>query len=242
MDLLGAALPNIMFIVGILAIGLGLGIELKVVSLNKEIDKKGRFGAFVTGLVLIGASVTIYLNPSLTNRGQEAKAEANAAVVAPAATQAAIVVPPTQAPAQAPPTQVPPAPAQALAPAPTKAPAPPQVPTPTPTKAPPPTQVPTPTPTKAPTPTQAPRPAPAPTRAPTVAAPGVLVPNLHGKDDKDARNTLTKAGLKPQKVERCSGTDKGQPKTKKGRVLCQNPPAGQTVAAGTTVEYVLAGK
>jgi len=214
MDLLGAALPNIMFIVGILAIGLGLGIELKVVSLNKEIDKKGRFGAFVTGLVLIGASVTIYLNPSLTNRGQEAKAEANAAVVAPAATQAAIVVPPTQAPAQAPPTQVPPAPAQALAPAPTKAPAPPQVPTPT----------------------------PAPTRAPTVAAPGVLVPNLHGKDDKDARNTLTKAGLKPQKVERCAGTDKGEPKTKKNRVLCQNPPAGQTVAAGTTVEYVLAGK
>ncbi|MFL5806994.1 MAG: PASTA domain-containing protein [Roseiflexaceae bacterium] len=229
MDLLGAALPNIMFIIGILAVGLGLGIELKVVSLNKEIDKKGRFGAFVIGLVLIGASVTIYLNPSLTNRGQEAKAEVNAAAAAtqppqvaaaaPAPTAAAIVI------AAATPA---PAPTQALAPTPTKAPTP--------------TQVPTPTPTKAPTPTLAPRPAPAPTRAPTVAAPGVLVPNLHGKDDKDARNTLTKASLKPQKVERCAGTDKGEPKTKKNRVLCQNPPAGQTVAAGTTVEYVLAGK
>ena len=36
MDLLGTALPNVMFIVGILAIGLGLGIELKIISLNSE--------------------------------------------------------------------------------------------------------------------------------------------------------------------------------------------------------------
>ena len=39
MEFLGGALPNVMFIIGILAIGLGLGIELKLVALNKEIDK-----------------------------------------------------------------------------------------------------------------------------------------------------------------------------------------------------------
>ena len=42
MEFLGGALPNVMFIIGILAIGLGLGIELKLVALNKEIDKTGR--------------------------------------------------------------------------------------------------------------------------------------------------------------------------------------------------------
>jgi uncharacterized membrane protein YczE len=59
MDLLGTALPNVMFIVGILAIGLGLGIELKIISLNKEIDKTGRIGALVVGIILIGVSITI---------------------------------------------------------------------------------------------------------------------------------------------------------------------------------------
>jgi PASTA domain-containing protein len=210
MDLLGAALPNIMFIVGILAVGLGLGIELKVVSLNKEIDKKGRIGAFVAGIVLIGGSLVLYLNPSLANRGQATKAEVNAAAVAPQ---------PTQAPAAAL------APAQAA------------------TAAPPPTQA---SPTAAAVPTQAPtptsRPAPAPALAPTAAVLGVLVPDLHDKDDKGARDALTKAGLKPQKAEHCTGTNTVDPKPKKNRVQCQSPPAGQVVAAGTTVQYVIAGK
>jgi hypothetical protein len=52
MDFLGGALPNVMFIIGILAIGLGLGIELKLVPLNKEIDRTGRIGAMVVGTVL----------------------------------------------------------------------------------------------------------------------------------------------------------------------------------------------
>lgn len=41
MEFLGGALPNVMFIIGILAIGLGLGIELKLVALNKEITRPG---------------------------------------------------------------------------------------------------------------------------------------------------------------------------------------------------------
>src|SRR5262245_41832175 len=98
MEILGAALPNVMFIVGVLAIGLGLGIELKVVSLNKEIDKTGRHCAIVGGVGPVGASVAMYLSPSLSGRGQTAKADINAASVAapgqlattraPAATQA----------------------------------------------------------------------------------------------------------------------------------------------------------
>src|SRR5438876_8989140 len=101
MDLLGAALPNVMFIVGILAIGLGLGIELKIVSLNKEIDKTGRIGAFVVGIALISVSVLMYLNPLFANRGQQSSAALSAAQVAPApgATSAAA---PTAMPAQAP--------------------------------------------------------------------------------------------------------------------------------------------
>src|SRR3954447_26220838 len=93
MDLLGAALPNVMFIVGILAIGLGLGIELKIVSLNKEIDKGGRIGAFVVGIMLIAVSVMMYLNPSIANRGQAGATAVSAAQIVSAS------VPPTQAPA-----------------------------------------------------------------------------------------------------------------------------------------------
>ncbi|MBE7553728.1 MAG: hypothetical protein HS126_21895 [Anaerolineales bacterium] len=49
MDFLGGALPNIMFIVGIIAIGIGLGIELKVVEIKSEISKGGRLVAFSGG-------------------------------------------------------------------------------------------------------------------------------------------------------------------------------------------------
>lgn len=65
MDFLGGALPNVMFIVGILAVGLGLGIELKLVPLNKEINRGGRIGAFLVGLALIAGSIMMYRNPSL---------------------------------------------------------------------------------------------------------------------------------------------------------------------------------
>ncbi len=228
MDLLGAALPNIMFIVGILAVGLGLGIELKVVSLNKEIDKRGRVGAFVAGLVLICVSVVMYLNPSLADRSQQAEAEVNGATAAPTLSQAAAIA--------APPPTEPPAPIQAVATA-----APPPTEPPQATQTPPPTQTPTVAPA-APAPA-APEPAKPPGPAEPVA-PGssVLVPDLHGKDDKAARDALTRAGLKPQKAETCTGADTVEPKPKKGRVQCQNPPAGQAVVAGATVEYVLAKK
>ncbi|HJZ48952.1 MAG TPA: PASTA domain-containing protein [Roseiflexaceae bacterium] len=131
MDLLGGALPNVMFIIGILAIGLGLGIELKLVPLNKEIDKTGRVGAIVVGTLLVVASVFIYLNPGLVNRNQASSTTTNAAL-APAATQA------TSAPAQVS------APTATVVPteAPTATPVPSAIPTEAPTAMPAPTAVP----------------------------------------------------------------------------------------------------
>ncbi len=196
MDLLGTALPNVMFIIGILAIGLGLGIELKIISLNKEIDKTGRIGALVVGVILIGASITMYLNPSLGNRGQQSSAAPNAAQVAPAQAK---TVAATGAPA---------ATSAALAPV---------------------------VPAQMTVPTQA----AAPTSTPVL---GFVVPDLHDLSEKDAQNKLVDAHLKPHKADHCVGANPGDQKAKKGRIMCQNPPVGQKVASGTTVDYVLAGK
>jgi hypothetical protein len=60
MDFLGGALPNIMFIVGIIAIGIGLGIEFKIVEIKGEISKGGRWTAFSVGVALIAASIFLY--------------------------------------------------------------------------------------------------------------------------------------------------------------------------------------
>jgi hypothetical protein len=88
MSFLGGALPNVMLIIGVLAIGLGLGIELKLVPLNKEIDKTGRIGAIIVGALLVVASLYIYLNPTLNNQAA-APTTANAALL-PAATAPAV--------------------------------------------------------------------------------------------------------------------------------------------------------
>jgi hypothetical protein len=202
MEFLGGALPNVMFIIGILAIGLGLGIELKLVALNKEIDKTGRIGAIVVGALLIAASLFLYLNPALTNRNQASSAAANAAL-APAPAQLA-----TTAPAAA-----------AVA-------APPEAPT------------------ALAVPTDAPTATTLPTAVPptATATPSVLVPELHGLDDKAAQRKLSDAGLTPKKAEACSGADQGEQNAKKGRVVCQDPAPDQPVAPGSIVEYVLASK
>jgi hypothetical protein len=223
MDFLGGALPNVMFIVGMLAIGLGLGIELKLVPLNKEIDKTGRIGAMIVGAVLVAGSLYIYLNPSLATRSQPA-ASANAAVLAAAAPTAAPAATSAPAAVNTAPTIIPTA---------TSAPA-----TEVPTATPLPTDVPTATP--APTATKAPTATPAPTAVPPTELPKVVVPDLHDTDEMTALHKLQELGLKGNKLQKCSGTDQGEQKIKKGRVQCQNPAAGQAVAPGTSVDYVLA--
>jgi hypothetical protein len=193
MEFLGGALPNVMFIIGILAIGLGLGIELKLVALNKEIDKTGRIGAIVIGVLLVAASLFMYLNPALTSRNQASSPTANPALAPALANSAPVQLASTVAPALAAPTDPPTA-------------------------------------------------TPIPTAVPPTATPSVLVPDLHGLEDKEAQRKLIDAGLTPKKIETCSGADQGELNVKKGRVLCQNPAPDQPVAPGSMVEYVLAGK
>ena len=65
MNFLGGSLPNIMFIIGMLSMGLGLGIELKLVPLSKEIDRTGRIGAMVVGAILVAGSLYIYLGSTV---------------------------------------------------------------------------------------------------------------------------------------------------------------------------------
>jgi hypothetical protein len=107
MEFLGGALPNIMFIIGIVAIGLGLGIELKLVALNKEIDKTGRIGAIVVGVLLVAASLFLYLNPALTNRNQASSTTTPAALVPAPVNSAATQLEATAAPAMVAPPEAP---------------------------------------------------------------------------------------------------------------------------------------
>jgi hypothetical protein len=104
-DVLGAALPNLMFIVGVLAVGIGLGIELKFMQLNNQVPRSGRIGALVAGLMLILSSVYLYANPVATDDTTQAE-------TAPAQMQPTLL--PTPPPVA--PTTSPAAPAPALAP------------------------------------------------------------------------------------------------------------------------------
>ena len=67
----------------------------------------------------------------------------------------------------------------------------------------------------------------------------MTIPDLHGLGDKEAQDTLKKAHLQGRKVDKCTGSDQGDPKLKKHSVQCQNPAAKTTAPIGTTVEYVV---
>jgi len=216
MDFLGGALPNVMFIIGILAIGLGLGIELKLVPLNKEIDKTGRIGAMIVGGLLVAGSLYIYLNPSLNNRNQPNPTTANAALAP------VVTAPANNAQAVAP---------AALSSAPTAANLSAQVPAPS--AAPAISASPAASATPAPTTTAI------PTAAPATKVASVSVPDLHGLGEKEALAMLSTAGLRGSKVDHCSGSDQGDSKAKKHQIQCQNPAAKAAVPRGATVEYVL---
>ena len=218
MNFLGGSLPNIMFIIGILAIGLGLGIELKLVPLSKEIDRIGRIGAMVVGAILVAGSLYIYLNPALTSANQPTPATANGALapVQPAPTTNAQLI--------AAPTAVPPAvPTAANLPA----------------AAPVPNEAPTVVPSVAPSAMPAPTATLLPTAVPPTPIPAVPVPDVHGLSEKEAQDMLSNIGLQAHKVDECAGSDQGDPKAKKHRVQCQNPAANAAVPIGTTVEYVM---
>ena len=219
MNFLGGSLPNIMFIIGILAIGLGLGIELKLVPLSKEIDRTGRIGAMVVGAILVAGSLYIYLNPALTSANQPTPATANGALAPVHAAPAANAQPIASAP-----TAVSPA-------VPTAANLP--------VAAPVPNEAPNVVPSVAPSAMPAPTATPLPTAVPPTPIPAVPVPDVHGLSEKEAQDMLSNIGLQAHKVDECAGSDQGDPKAKKHRVQCQNPAANAAVPIGTTVEYVL---
>ena len=219
MNFLGGSLPNVMFLIGVLAIGLGLGIELKLIPLSKEIDKTGRIGAMVVGAILVAGSLYIYLNPALTSPNQPAPATANGALApvqaAPATNTQLIVVAPTVVPPTVP----------TAASIPTAAAAP--------------SEAPTIVPSVAPSATPAPTATPIPTVVPPTRIPRVMVPDVHGLSENEAQDVLSKAGLQARKVDQCRGADQGDPKAKKHRIQCQNPAAKAAVSLGATVEYVV---
>ena len=172
MDFIGGALPNVMLITGLIAIGIGLGIEFKIVEVKGDLSRTSRIGAILVGMFLIGSSVYLYTRPS-----QTAASDTNA----PAPT------------------------AGAAAPAP------------------------------APDPTAAPS-------APTAAA-EVTVPDIRGKNTKDALKTLADAGLRlgdPQTDCAALQATPSDRKLKKDAIACQAPAPNSRAPLQSAVTYVLA--
>jgi hypothetical protein len=66
MNFTSGALPNVMFIVGMIAIGIGLGLEFKIVEIQGSLSRTGRLGAFGVGAVLIATSIYLYTRPPQT--------------------------------------------------------------------------------------------------------------------------------------------------------------------------------
>jgi PASTA domain len=234
MDFITGALPNVMFIAGLIAMGIGLGIEFKIVEVKGELSKQGRMGAIGIGAVLVLVSVYLYTRPP-----QTASHPTPGTAPAPGVIQANAGAPlalsqagPTQAaPLQVAATPIPPTattvPPSATAVAPTATMVSPSA-----TSAPPTATAVPPTATAVP-----------PTKSPVpTAIPGVKVPDIRGQSLKDAQQLLTKAGLRLGEArKRCEdiGASETGGKLKKGQVRCQSPAPGSVVAPNTLVQFVL---
>lgn len=176
MDFIGGALPNVMLITGLIAIGIGLGIQFNIVEVKGNLSRTSRIGAIVVGLFLISASVYIHTHPP-----QAAATQAEPQPTpAPAATAGAA------APAQVDPTATP---------------------------------------------------------APT-AAPEVVVPDIRGKNTKDAEKLLTQAGLRLGAADPACATTGAvaEGKPKKDGITCQVPVPGSRVPLQSTINYLLPQK
>ena len=98
MDFISGALPNVMFVVGMIAIGIALGIEFKIVEVKGQLSKNGRIGAFGVGAALIIASIVLYTRPATTASAPTPAPVAQAAVLQ---SNAAATLLPTAQPAAA---------------------------------------------------------------------------------------------------------------------------------------------
>ncbi|MEI8167816.1 MAG: PASTA domain-containing protein [Chloroflexales bacterium] len=63
MDFIGGALPNVMFLIGVIAIGIGVGLEFKIIEVKNSLSRNGRIGAGVVGIALVATSIALYLRP-----------------------------------------------------------------------------------------------------------------------------------------------------------------------------------
>jgi hypothetical protein len=81
MDFITGALPNIMFIAGLVAVGIALGIEFKIVEIKGQLSKAGRIGTFSIGLLLISFSIYLYTRPNPTSPASVASSPAQPAAL-----------------------------------------------------------------------------------------------------------------------------------------------------------------
>lgn len=108
MDLTSTALPNIMFIIGVIAIGIGLGIEFKIVEIKSELGKSGRIGVISIGVILILTSIFLYTRsaPGVATP-TAANGQPTAVPVSPAALAVEVIPPTAEAATAAPPVAPP---------------------------------------------------------------------------------------------------------------------------------------
>jgi len=114
MDFVGGALPNVIFLAGLIALGTGLGIEFKIIEIKGELSKQGRLGAIAVCLVLMGVSVVLYTRPVQTAQTTPPAAQAVAAANVGASQQAGQQSAPLATAAPAAPTPQPEAVATAI--------------------------------------------------------------------------------------------------------------------------------
>ncbi len=91
MDFISGALPNVMFIAGLIAVGIALGIEFKIVEIKGQLSKHGRIGTFCLGIGLIAISIYLYTRPATMAASPTSPTLTPAAVV-----QANVVTAPPQ--------------------------------------------------------------------------------------------------------------------------------------------------
>jgi PASTA domain len=228
MDFIGGALPNVMFLVGIMAFGIGLGLEFKIIEVKHGLSRNGRIGACGMGVILIAISIALYVRPTLPVNAITAASNTSSAAAAPLE-EGAVAPPEETRPALetgpgASPSEVTATPGTPAAPTFTALPATATAEPPSPTSAPA---------TSTPTPL-----------VPTATSiPLVIVPDVRGQEPKQARELLELVGLQlGEKRESCTYLgDVATPeaRVRRGRIACQSIQPGASVPAQTVIDYVL---
>ena len=207
------SLPNIMFIGGLIAIGLGLGIEFKIVEVKGQLTRGSRFGAIGVGAILIVVSVFLYIRPLETASMPPAPAQpevvqANLVPVEPVSQPLPHI---TEQPASAPVVGEQPQAAPTVSP--------PDVPV---------------------EPSQS---LPAADVSSNTVASDVTVPDLRDMNVKDAEKLLRVLGLQlGQPYATCDqiqASGAAAVRVKKGHIVCQSALPASLIPPGSAIDYVV---